>query len=177
MERALHRWFGLAASLLLIVIATTGIGLQVERWINQPPEQPGPPPGGPRPLTVAAPGTLVDRAIVAARRARPDFVYAQIEVRDDARGGAVVLRANGPLGASLIYRGDGALTNGPRPIDPRWHELLQDIHAGYFAGAAGETVSLLAGMSLLLLGVTGLILHLRTWRRRWGIGRRSPFWK
>jgi len=176
MERTLHRWFGFTASTLFILIATTGIGLQIDRWINQPPEQAGPPPGLARPLTVAAPGALVDRAIAAARQKRSGFVYDEIDVTNGARGGEIVLRAAGPLGASLIYRGDGTLADGPRPIDPQWHEWLQNIHAGYFAGAAGETVSLLAGLSLLVLGVTGLILHIRVWRRRWRMGRRSPFW-
>jgi uncharacterized iron-regulated membrane protein len=53
-----------------------------------------------------------------------------------------------------------------------YHFILQDLHAGYYFGWTGRITSILAGLSLLVLAVTGL----QIWWRMRRTGQRNLYW-
>jgi uncharacterized iron-regulated membrane protein len=73
---------------------------------------------------------------------------------------------------------DGAAREPP-PLREglNWHGFLQGIHAGYIWGTFGRILSLLAGVALTILSVTGAWVYIDMFRRRAGNGNRQIFWK
>lgn len=60
-----------------------------------------------------------------------------------------------------------------KPVERRL--FFQDIHPGYIAGQAGRAISLLAAISLLPLGVSGLYIYPDLHARRRKAGRKAPY--
>lgn len=178
--RILHRWFGLVSAILLMGIAITAIGLQVDLWItNTPP--PGQAVQNERAMKAVPTGAelsaIVEKTAATYRAENPDTKISTITINfggpnpnvvfGNTRNKEVPVRINGATGAVIP----------PPPAKFDWHYFLQDVHAGYIAGLPGRIVSVLLALSLLLLSVTGLQVYLDMFFRRRKLGRKGLFWK
>ncbi len=178
--RTWHRRLSIFVAVFMAFIAATGAVLQAEMMLDEGRQPMGAPPGPPG---VAA--TLGDEqlqalfasALAGVRRhtqgsvlgielrvvgPRPtaDVVVAEPQLRKlrlDARSGDPLDAASGPGGRDL-------------------HGLLLDLHRGAFAGTAGLWISLVCGLVLTVLSVTGLVLYLQMLRRRRAAGHGSLLW-
>jgi hypothetical protein len=56
------------------------------------------------------------------------------------------------------------------------HELMKQIHRGDIFGVPGRLMDVFAGLSLVFLSLSGLIMHVDLWRRRSRSGRKAIFW-
>ena len=56
------------------------------------------------------------------------------------------------------------------------HELMKQIHRGDIFGVPGRLMDVFAGLSLVFLSLSGLIMYVDLWRRRSRAGRKSIFW-
>ena len=78
--------------------------------------------------------------------------------------------------------GGVALLSGPgypptgQPYGWQTDQILKRIHRGDFFGMTGRWFSLLTGLSLLFLSVSGAVMYLDMWRRRRKAGRSGLFW-
>jgi uncharacterized iron-regulated membrane protein len=178
--RAYHRWFGIVAAVFMIFIAATGLALQIDLIVTGNPvpgSEPPPLPIATDPPPPSAAGAIVSHAIVAAHRANPALAIAHADISFSRGGSRVTLGGAGPFAAAVSYDpATGAITP-LRPLKPGWHNWLQDLHAGYVFGPIGRAVSIAMAISLLVLGITGLLLYLDMFKRRRRAGRAAFFWK
>jgi uncharacterized iron-regulated membrane protein len=84
-------------------------------------------------------------------------------------------RPGGPPDAPhvRINAATGAVIAEPPPPPADFHYILQDLHAGYFFGWTGRFISILTGLSVLILAVTGLQLW---WKMRCA-GGKGVYWQ
>lgn len=181
--RPLHRWFGLVSAVFMMIIAVTGLALQIDLWATGTP-----PPGAPHSESGAPPspmaGSDVDvtaalsDALATLRETRPDFGYSSITISLRSGAPSIEFSKAGPGGARLVTTPAGALTEIAPPLPPQGlHGILQDIHAGYFAGLPGRILSCLMAIALLVFSITGLVMYTDMYRRRRKLGKRGVFWR
>ena len=65
----------------------------------------------------------------------------------------------------------------PFPLGTDVHEWVKHFHSGYLFGLPARLLDLLAGLSLIFLSLSGILMYLEMYRRRAKSGRRSLFWK
>jgi sulfite reductase (NADPH) flavoprotein alpha-component len=152
MLRALHKFPGLIAALLIVFMTLTGAVLSVLPALEavQAPARPGPD------LTVA---TLADRIVSA---------YPGVEQIRRAPSGQITAFYfdAGQPGAAVINPATGA---GVAAYEPsafqRW---MTNLHRSLFLGDAGRLTAAAGAASLLVLSISGLLLTARRvggWRR------------
>lgn len=56
------------------------------------------------------------------------------------------------------------------------HELMKQIHRGDIIGVPGRLMDLFAGLSLIFLSASGLVMYVDLLRRRRLGGRKQLFW-
>ena len=56
------------------------------------------------------------------------------------------------------------------------HEFMKQIHRGDALGVPGRLMDFFAGLSLVFLSASGLLMYADLLRRRWRYGRKQPFW-
>jgi len=117
---------------------------------------------------------MVVRSLSAAREAQPDLAVSTIEMRFSGQDVRATIGPGGPNGVMVNARTGEATTPVPKRAD--YHYVLQDLHAGYFAGTAGRIISAFAAISLLVLGVSGLFVYVGMFVRRTRNGQRNLFW-
>lgn len=177
-NRTLHRWIAIPLVLFFVAIAVTGVALQADLWIsgNAPPgSEPSPPPLD---LSDEAIRHGVAKAIALARSRYPDAAFTEIVIASE-RGAAIatIRLATTPARTIRVDLAGGVLLPALPPPEKSWHYILQDIHAGYFAGPAGRIASLVSGLGLLVLSITGARVYWILYQRRRKAGRRKIFWR
>jgi uncharacterized iron-regulated membrane protein len=170
--RQWHRRLSIFVAAFMFFIAFTGALLQVESMFGHD-DAPGPAPtagaAGPPPpagVTDDRAQALLATALAGVHRNSGGAILS-IELRFDAvpTAEAIVadpqmrrLRIDARTGEPL----DGASRRGGRDL----HGVLLDLHRGAFAGSTGLWISLLCGVALVVLSVTGLTIYLQAWLRR-----------
>ena len=158
MIRSLHRWFGLAAALLLLLLSLSGALLALFPAL----EAAGTAPAGTLSVaTLAARVKAAEPAVEQIRRA-PSGRITAFYFKDDRPVSAVVDPQTGALGAA----GD------PSAVE----RFLVNLHRSLFLGDAGRATVGLAAASMLTLAVSGFALLARRaggWRHLLGPMRGS----
>jgi hypothetical protein len=89
-------------------------------------------------------------------------------------------RPQGPQSGHGPQQGQGpqAQQQGPgqQQQGMNLHQILIQLHKGALFGATGIWVTLICGVSLFLLCLSGVFLYIDLWRRRANIGRKAFFW-
>lgn len=179
--RNVHRWVGLIAALFLLVIAASGLALQVH-LIAEPPPSLAPaksetpvalPPG----FTDEQIQTMLSVVLEAAQRTQPGAPVIAVRLRkmDNVPIGDVTVAAPEPLQMAFDARtGDPVRT---RPQLSRVHDVLLQIHRGDLIGQTGVWLSIASGLILTALAVTGTVVYLNMYRTRVRLKKRPLFWK
>ena len=150
MLRALHRWPGLLALLLLCLLALSGAALSVfpaaERW-SAPQAEPG--------LSVAELAARIRAAYPGVEQIKraPSGRITAYWFQQDAPGAAVIDPATGRASASA----------DPNPIE-RW---LTTLHRSLFLEDAGRIVMAMGALAMLVLSLSGV----------WLVARRAGGWR
>lgn len=173
--RKWHRWVALPAALFMFAIALTGVLLHLDmiRVGQHPPGHEPERPMADTPLpdnqTLAV---MVGRVADAARQ-QPSLKVRTLQI--NLQGEHIVLTAGpgGPPGTPQLKM-DGAtgrvIKDPPPPAD--FHAVLQDIHAGYVFGWTGRILSILSGIALLVLTISGF----QMWADMRRKGRKKGLW-
>lgn len=175
--RRWHRWVALPAGLFLLFIAVTGVLLHLDmiRLGQKPPghDEAGPAATAPIPSDAEL-AVMIARLAVAARN-ETSIKVRVLQVDLSGRDVVLTAGAGGPPGSPQIKLD---ATTGRRIVEPPpptdFHFILQDLHAGYFFGWTGRIISVLCGMALIVLAISGLQIwwDLRRRRKKGGF-----FWK
>jgi hypothetical protein len=183
--RQWHRRLSIFAAVFMFFIALTGALLQAESMLGGDASPGGgpPPPGAgaaalqpPAGVTDAQAQALLASALAGVHRQSGGNVLG-IELRFGGRPTAEVVVAEPQmrrirLDARTGQPLDGASQRGGRDL----HGILLDLHRGAFAGSTGLWISLLCGVALVVLSVTGLTIYLQAWLRRRAGGHRNFVW-
>lgn len=178
--RKWHRWIGFPATLFLLFAAVTGIIVAATEFFG--PEE------ALRerirdlvsPVTVSTPATVwtepIGRALAAAARAAPNAPIDKLEVQFKGDQPTVTVFTGKPTGGEdrklVIAAKTGALLSNESYADK---PFLYRLHSGEAFGDGGLVMSMLWGLSLVVLTVTGIIIYLRMWRP--GLkGVKKVFW-
>lgn len=62
------------------------------------------------------------------------------------------------------------------PFGWQAHQLAKQIHRGDFIGLSGRWMDLIAGVSIVLLSLSGAVMYFDLWNRRRRTGRRALVW-
>ncbi|KHS43851.1 PepSY-associated TM helix domain-containing protein [Novosphingobium subterraneum] len=175
--RRWHRWFGLPSAILLGFIALTGTLLHVDmiRLGQKPPGSDHGIQAPPRKLPSDAELEAMVGTLAATARSETDFAVRSLQINLDATQVTLVAAeglAPGSKQIKIDARTGKRIIEPPRPAD--FHIVLQDLHAGYTFGWAGRIVSLLCGIALVVLSVTGFQIWWDLRKRR---KNREFFWK
>ena len=160
MIRALHRWPGLLAALLLTILALSGAALSLF----------------PAAETLSAPQTAASLS-VAELAQRIQDTYPGVEQIRRAPSGRITAYwfDDGQPGSAVI---DPATGTGIASADPNQFERwLTNLHRSLFLDDTGRIVSALGAGTLLVLTVSGIFLVARRsggWRR-WFSPLKGPF--
>lgn len=150
-----HRWLGLVAGLLLVVIGLSGSALVFRQEIDEALN--------PELLRVAPAPTRVpmQQLLDAARRAFPDEAPSRIRMPRTPEGVVEVWLGRAPSRYVYVdpYRGTVLGARRPTEFLTGW---LFYLHTKLLAGAAGERVVGVGALVLAALSLTGLVL----WRPR-----------
>ncbi|MGE4331282.1 PepSY domain-containing protein [Diaphorobacter sp.] len=139
--RQLHRWLGLVAGTLALVLGITGTLLALDPLRNAWQAAPGA-----QDLPVA---TLVQRVQASVPGAE--------EIRRLPSGGIVVHAFdNGQAQALRVDPADGRVLGGYQPsLLPRW---VKNLHRALLMGDGGRMAAAVVALAMLGLSVTGLVL-------------------
>lgn len=197
--RSLHRVVSVAAAILLVCVALSGTWLGFESsWATL--QRQGPPPpasenfSGSRENALRKPHPLSDEqaARVAAtgyhlfRAAEPQTPVRSVRARifaGNEEAGIVTgtgftrqkiydIRSGREMGLSEPH-----YPMSPFPLGTDVHEWIKHFHSGYLFGLPARVLDLFAGLSLIFLSLSGIVMYLEMYRRRAKSGRRSLFWK
>jgi uncharacterized iron-regulated membrane protein len=178
--RKWHRWLGFLSAIFFSYIAITGVALQFELWLSghAPPGHDKPKPAEPSTL----PDTMqinadIGRAMQIAKAQKPNLSTQKIEVSYSDKGGIVTIGGNSFESEKIMIDPKAGKIMPPPPKKIQWHGLFQDLHAGYSFGIVGRIISVLMGISLLVLSITGLMVYIDMFsRRKKNGGKNNLFW-
>lgn len=171
--RQIHRWISLVAALFLLIVATTGVILQVQRLAGEDEDH-----DREVPTALAVPadayGPMLAETLKVARGRAPNRPIASVELQmagDEPKG---VVTFPGDPGRQIT-------------VDPRDGKVLKDeeheaeslilrIHSGEILGEPGVALGVFWGSALVVLSITGFIVYLQLYRRRRKAGKGRLFW-
>ena len=143
MFRLLHRWFGLIAAVLLIVIAVSGVALSVF----------------PAAETLTTPASADISVAQLAQRIQQTIPSVE-QIKRAPSGRITAYYSEGDKALSSVIdpeTGAAVAPAAPNPVE-RW---LVDLHRSLFLGDAGRMTSAVAAGAMLLLTVSGLFVMAR----------------
>jgi uncharacterized iron-regulated membrane protein len=189
--RSLHRFVGLIAALFLIIVAISGgilasssIGVNISAAIR----------GGARPgLTADVASPLVDGELApllhttlsAYRSTTRDAAVKVIRLRHFAGMPQGVVITGGAETTQLVFNAiSGRAVSESEPGYPDtgmpfgWQvtQIAKQVHRGDFIGVSGRWMSIFAGLSLLYLTISGVVMYFELWNRRRQRGSSGLFW-
>ena len=172
--RKVHRWISLAAALFLLIVATTGVILQVQRLMGDDEDH-----DREAPIALSMPAdayaSMLAKTLTVARVREPKRPITSIEL---------LLTGDEPKGVVTFPGEPGRQIT----VDPRDGKVLKDeeheaeslilrIHSGEILGEPGVVLGVFWGSALVLLSITGFIVYLELYRRRRkASGKNGLFW-
>ena len=178
--RQYHRWVSLIAALFLLVVASTGVILQVQKLTGADADaaEHGDKDRAAA-LTTAMPSpayaALLTRTLDAARARAPNSPIASVSLKGDGNGiqGVVMLTGDPPRQLTIDARSGRLVKDETRDPD----SLILRIHSGAILGEPGVVLGVLWGSALVILSVTGAWVYLVMYRRRRkASGKGGLFW-
>ena len=189
--RSAHRAVAIAASVFVTVVVFTGtalafndIGVSTYRIVHHG-ARPGMTADVSKPLTDAELPGMVQTTLAAFRKAHPDTPIKVLRLRYFAGmpqgiviGGGAQTRQY-PINASTgraapLWAPSYPVTG--QPFGWQWDQFAKGIHRGDAFGLTGRWMSLLTGLSVLFLCISGAANYFELWNRRRKAGKPGLFW-
>jgi uncharacterized iron-regulated membrane protein len=195
--RSLHRWVSITAALFLMVVSATGTLLSIDslslgiyqlthksagKYSRFPIGMIG---DFSSPLSDTKLPTMLETTLAAYHSTQDDMPIKVLRIRYFSGMPQGVIVTGGDDTRQLVFNADtGRRASMTEPGYPDvafpfgWeeHELVKQIHRGDAFGVPGRLMDVFAGLSLVFLSLSGLIMYLDLWRRRWRAGRKQMFW-
>jgi uncharacterized iron-regulated membrane protein len=189
--RTLHRSVACSAAIFLVVVVSSGTvlaigtaGIRVFQLKHA--GRPGLTADVSSPLSDAELPSMLHMTLAAYRSAAPGEPIKVIRLRYFAGiPQGVVVGGEGEKTRQVAFEtatGRVASLSGPtypatgQPFGWQVSQTVKGIHSGDFLGLPGRFISLLTGLSLLFLAISGAATYIDLWSRRRKLGRRGLFW-
>jgi hypothetical protein len=173
--RKFHRWFATVAVAFLIVVASTGVILQIQKLTGADPDDPDNVQTSKQFTTATDPRVYVrlfERALDIVRTRAPGVPIVSMTFLS-GDGPTVLVRLQGDPGRQIAIGGGKVLLDETFQPEP----LFQRIHDGSILGDSGVVMGVLWGGALVILTITGLWMLIDMYRRRMRVhGKRGLFW-
>lgn len=196
--RSVHRWIALTSAVFLTVVALSGTWLAVESLgmgIYMANNRPTPPPANaPRPILPNGIGALNDAdvpsmlktTLASYQAAMPDTPIRVVRLR--VFGGmpqGVIVTGSDEADQVVFNAITGKRASMTEPGYPRvgfpfgWeaHQIAKKVHRGDYFGMSGRWADLFAGLAMLYLSISGVVMYIDMWKKRRKIGRSGLLWK
>ena len=177
--RKLHRWLSIVAALFLLVVATTGVLLQIQKLTGGDEEHER--EHGEVAADLATSPTSAEyaaalaRTLAAVNTRAPQAHIASVELRlagDEPQG--IVTMPGEPGRQIIVDARDGRIV---RDEEHEGDSLLLRIHSGEILGEPGVVLGVLWGLALVTLSITGGFVYLGMYgKRRKAQGKGKVFW-
>ncbi len=189
--RTLHRAIAVIASIFLVVVALSGIVLATSsvgvaiHTALQGGKRPGLTADVSSPLVDAELPAMLRTTLVAYDSANLGVPVKVLRLRYFADMPQGVIVTGGETTRQLAYNtATGRMAGLSGPGYPAtgmtfgWQvtQIAKKIHRGDYIGISGRWMSLLTGLSLLYLSISGAVIYFELWNKRRRQGRRELFW-
>ena len=197
--RSLHRCIAVLAAVFLLVISVTGtmlaldtLGLGIYRATHKNAGKFASFPAGAigdfsSPLPDAKLPAMLQTTLEAGRGTSGASPVKAVRLRYfNGIPQGILIAGNGNDTQQLVFNAEtGKPMNVTEPEYPKtqyrfgWqeHELMKKIHRGDAFGVSGRVMDLFAGLSLIYLSISGIVMYVDLWRRRRRGGRNAWFRK
>jgi len=196
--RSVHRAVALLAFILVGWISVTGFWLSVDNFGSSVVAifRSGPPPGPQHPggfagdwsspISNAEIPALTTTTLSAFHNAEPGVGIKVLQLRYFAGYAQGVVVAADDNTSQLVYNGHtGARMSMTEPGYPAlgftsgWqvHQTLKQLHRGDYFGITGRWLDTIGALSILYLGVSGVVMYLQMWSRRRRNGKSALVWR
>jgi uncharacterized iron-regulated membrane protein len=184
MWKSLHRIFSVAASIFLIGVAGSGTWLGFEStWHTFTHGDPH--FDASQPLSDAKVQKMLGDTLAIVQHNEPNAPLKVLRVR--VYGGmnqGVIVTGGYPINQIMYNLDNGriATLNEPGypksqfPLGTQVHEDVKHFHSGDMFGLPTRFMNLLAGLALIYLSVSGVIMYVDMWRKRAKAGRKALIW-
>lgn len=138
------------------------------------------------PLAPAALPGMLERTLEAYRQIDPSAPIRVVRLRHYGTMAQGVVVTGGEDARQLVFdTANGARVRLTEPGYPPtglpfgWqaHQWAKSVHRGDFFGVSGQVMSLLSGLSMVYLSISGIVLYMSMWRKRRQSDRKAFFWK
>ena len=192
--RTLHRWGSIVAALFITVVALSGTWLAYESlifgiYMEHHSPQPGRPPArqsGVTPLSDERLPAMLTTTLQAYASSLPGQPLKVLRLRVYAgMPQGVVVAGLGDDTQQMVFNAvSGRRVSETEPGYPEtgfpfgWqaHQIAKQIHRGDYIGLSGRWMDLSAGVTLIYLSVSGLVMYIDMWQRRRRSGRKALIW-
>lgn len=178
--RKWHRWIGFPAALFLLWAGSTGVVVAFTEFFGEDEALREATRDLVSPVNVASPTAQwsdpIARAIATAASKSANAPIDKIEVQFKGENPTVTLFTGKPTGGEdrkyVVDAKTGQLVKDEAYADK---PLLYRLHSGEAFGDGGLVVSMLWGLTLVVLTITGIIIYLKL-RRPGATGLKKVFW-
>jgi uncharacterized iron-regulated membrane protein len=183
--KALHRVISVVAAVFIIAIAFSGTWLGFESVWHTFASKPGPQPDSSSPMSDSQVQRMASITLADFRRLEPQTPIKVLRVRVYGtmnQGGIVT---GGPETRQVLFDtatgsvaglGEPGYPASGFPFGTQTHENIKHFHSGYLLGLPARLMNLTAGLSLIYLSISGIIMYLDLWRQRRKVGRKQFLW-
>jgi uncharacterized iron-regulated membrane protein len=176
-NRKLHRWLGLGAGLLFLVVAVTGVLLQVDQLLDGDDDEESAMLRSPislaQPFAVDAAAFERARTGVAVKYA--DRGVAAVDWRIKGNRQSFVFHLDGSDPLKVEAAADDGTILSEKPDGEGW---LIKLHTGEILGDGGKVLGLFWGVALVVMLVTGFQVYLQLLKsRRKGVAAAVTGWR
>ena len=183
--KALHRVISVASAICVVMVAFTGTWLGVESVSHSLTFKRGPPVDVSAPLSDDEVRTMAAATLADFRKFEPETPIKTLRVRvygGMKQGGVVVgtdtvrqILFNTSTGAVASLTEPGYPSSG-FPWGTQTHENIKHLHSGMLFGLPTRLMNLIAGLALLYLCVSGVVMYVDMWLRRRKAGKSGIVW-
>lgn len=178
-SRQFHRWLGIGAAVLFLLVSVTGVALQYQQIFGSEEAAKEASASITSPLSLAKPTGLdvaaLDRARMALLARYGNRPIAGVDWEIKAPTPAFVFHLDGSDPRKVVV----GITSGAILSDePDGEDWLLRLHSGEIIGDGGKVIGLLWGLGLVAMTLTGVWLYIKMYRaRRKGSASRLTGWR
>ncbi len=178
-SRTIHRWLGIGAAILFLLVSVSGVALQYEQIFGSEEAAKEAAASIVSPLSLAKPPGLdpaaLDRARAALLARYGDRPVAGVDWRIKAPTPAFVFHLDGTDPRKVAVDVATAAILSDEPDGEDW---LIRLHSGEIIGDGGKFLGLLWGLGLVAMTLTGVWLYIKMFRaRQKGSASRLTGWR
>ncbi len=182
--KSLHRIISVACSVFIIAIAFTGTWLGFEStwhtFIQVDFRK-----DATAPLDDAQVRRIAAAALTDFRKLEPDTPIKVLRVRHYGSMNQGAIITGGETTRQILFNadtgkiatlGEPGYPQSGFPFGTQVHEDIKHFHSGDMFGIPTRVMNLLAGLALIYLSVSGIVMYVQLWLRRRKNGKSAPVW-